>query len=58
MLRLQYEKENSALINKSAVLEEETALLKLHVNKEETWRKTAEQTYAERRNRTRELETR
>ncbi|XP_063678324.1 uncharacterized protein LOC134814194 isoform X4 [Bolinopsis microptera] len=55
--KLQYEKENSALINKSAVLEEETALLKLHVNKEETWRKTAEQTYAERRNRTRELET-
>ena len=55
---MQFEKENSALINKSVVLEEETALLKLHVNKEETWRKTAEQSYSEWRNRTRDLETR
>ncbi|KAL5253123.1 hypothetical protein ACHWQZ_G015776 [Mnemiopsis leidyi] len=55
--KLQYEKENSALINKSVVLEEETALLKLHVNKEETWRKTAEQSYAQWRSRTRDLET-
>ena len=31
--KMQFEKENSALVNKSSLLEEETQLLKLHVNK-------------------------
>jgi len=42
-----YEKENVALLNKSSILEEETAFLRLHVQKEEAWRKTAEGQYTE-----------
>ena len=52
----QNKKENTVLINKSAVLEEEAALLKLHVNREETLRRNTEINQSEWRTKNRELE--